>query len=166
MHRPSTRVLPRSSTARSACIAVGALWAAAVVPVGCAADSQALRDFIAPDFSRLDDTRLQDAMWRLGGGVQTLDDTLQADNGLSDADRKAQVLATLDVMAEAAASAGAPGQKQRHTNVAMNIDRLIGDIQAARAAAVADDLGPARALPQTCLACHTGGGGGAQRPAP
>jgi hypothetical protein len=129
----------------------------------CATDSQALRDFIAPDFRALDDTRLQDAMWRLGGGVQDLDAALQADNGLNDADRQARVLATLDVMAEAAASVNAPGQKQRHQNVAMNIDRLIGDIAAAKTAAEANDLAPARALPQTCLACHNGQGGGAQR---
>jgi hypothetical protein len=141
----------------------GVVFAGASMGGACATDSATLREFIAPDFSNVDDTRLQDAMWRLGGGVQQLHDTLRADAALADADRKARVLAILDVMAEAAVSVDKPGQKQRHKNVAMNIDQLKADIAAAKAAAEAGDLALAQALPQTCLACHTGGAGGPQQ---
>lgn len=129
----------------------------------CANSDAAIRDFIAPDFHRIDDTHLQDAMWRLGNGVQNLNDLFAPEAGLNDADREKQVVEVLDGMADAANTVNKPGQKKSHSNIAMNIDKLIGDIAAARAAAVEHNLAPAQALPQTCLACHQGGGGGAQK---
>jgi hypothetical protein len=136
---------------------------AAALGAACATDGQAaLKSFIAPDFSRIDDTRLQDAMWRLGNGVQQLNDVF-VDASLDDAGREARAVEVLTLMEEAAASVNKEPQKQRHQNVAMNIDKLMGDISAAKAAAQNHDLVPAQALPATCLACHQGGGGGAQK---
>lgn len=140
--------------------------AAVVVPVvgaNCANSDAAIRDFVAPDFHRIDDTHLQDAMWRLGNGVQNLADLFDPAAGLSDADREKNVIEVLGTMADAAQTVNKPGQKKSHSNIAMNIDKLIGDIEAARTAAVNHDLAPAQALPATCLACHQGQGGGAQK---
>ena len=128
----------------------------------CVTDSDLARRVIAPDYARVDDTRLQDAMWRLGSSVQSLNEATSA-AGVSDAERQQTVLGVLDVMAAAAASVNKPGQKQRHENLAMNVDKLIADIAAAKSAAQAGDLGPAQTLPMTCLACHQGEAGGAQK---
>ena len=141
-----------------------ALFAAALL-VACASfDKAKLRELVGkpPDFHNIDETYLQDAMWRLAHGVQDLDDAMNATN-LDDAAREQRVLVVLDDMASAAKNANEPGTKKSHTNVAMNIGKLIGDIDTARTAAQAHDLAPAKALPQTCLACHEGGGGGAQK---
>lgn len=128
----------------------------------CAAiDREAIKQFYAPDFRSFDETLLQDSMWRLGRGVQDLDDAFRAD-GLSDDERHARILASLDLMAGAAAQANQPGQKKSHDNIAMNIDALVGDIAAAKAAAEARNYELAQAIPQTCLHCHQGGGGGPQ----
>jgi hypothetical protein len=134
-----------------------------VAVVACATDTAIVRDLIAPDFSRVDDTRLQDSMWRLGHGVQQLNDTLAPEAALEPEQRRLQVIAILDLMADAAATVNSPGQKRAHQNIAMNIDKLQGDIAAARAAAENNDLAPAQALPVTCLACHQGTGGGQQK---
>jgi hypothetical protein len=154
------RCVPSSLVTVVACSVVVGAFASVVA---CAVDSSVVRDLIAPDFSHVDDTRLQDSMWRLGNGVQQLSDVLAPEAALADDERRTQVLSILDVMGEAAATVNRPGQKRAHQNIAMNIDKLIGDIAAAKAAAAANDLDPARALPATCLACHTGGGGGAQK---
>jgi hypothetical protein len=124
-------------------------------------DKEALKQFYAPDFRSFDDTLLQDSMWRLGRGVQDLDDAFKAE-GVSDDERHARILASLELMAEAAAQANAPGQKKSHENIAMNIDVLVGDIAAAKTAAEAKSYELAQAIPQTCLHCHEGGGGGPQ----
>jgi hypothetical protein len=136
--------------------------ATALVVGACVTDSELARRLIAPDFSRIDDTRLQDAMWRLGNSVQALSEATSA-TGVSEQERQQKVLGVLDVMADAAASVNKPGQKQGHKNLAMNIDTLIADIAAAKTAAQAGDLGPAQTLPMTCLACHQGEAGGAQK---
>lgn len=132
--------------------------------VACAIDQHKLRDLVGPppDFHNLDETYLQDGMWRLGHDVQDLNDTFSAAE-LDDAAREQRVIALLDDMAAAAAQANAPGTKKSHKNVAMNIDKMVSDIAAAKQAAEAHDLAPARALPQTCLACHQGAGGGPQK---
>lgn len=131
--------------------------------VACANQSENIRAFVAPDFRRIDDTRLQDAMWRLGNGVQNLNDLFLPEAAVADADREAAVVEVLDGMAEAAKSVNKPGQKAQHQNIAMNIDKLIEDIAIARAAALEHNLAPAQALPLTCLACHQGEAGGAQK---
>jgi hypothetical protein len=102
-------------------------------------------------------------MWRLGKGVQDLDDTFKAE-GLAPDDLHARVMGDLELMSEAAKSVKAPGARAGHQNVAMNIDKLITDIEAAKTAAAAKDYAPAQALPASCLACHQGGGGGPQVP--
>jgi hypothetical protein len=132
--------------------------------VACAGvDKGKLREVMGPpDFHNIDETYLQDAMWRLAHGVQELDDTMKAAD-LDEATRESRVIVVLDDMGRAAVNANAEGTKKSHKNVAMNIDKLILDIEAAKTAAQAHDLGPARALPTTCLACHEGGGGGAQK---
>lgn len=135
-----------------------------VVVASCATDGESMKAFFAPDFRTADDTMLQDGMWRLGRGVQDLDDTFKAD-GLAEADRHARVMENLEMMAAAAASVNKPGRRQGHTNVAMNIDKLITDIDAAKTAAAANEYALAQALPASCLACHEGGGGGAQKQA-
>jgi hypothetical protein len=124
-------------------------------------DKESIKQFYAPDFRSFDDTLLQDAMWRLGRGVQDLDDAFKAE-GLADDERHARILASLDLMAEAAARANDPNQKKSHENIAMNIGALVGDIAAAKTAAEAKNYEPAQAIPQTCLHCHQGGGGGPQ----
>src|SRR3954469_18032495 len=113
---------------------------AAVLLVACAFDKKTLRDLVgpAPDFHNIDETYLQDSMWRLGHGVQALDDTFNA-SGLDDAAREQRVLGVLDDMADAAKNANAPGTKKSHKNVAMNIDKLIGDIAVAKTAAQSHD---------------------------
>ncbi len=128
---------------------------------GCATDKEAVKAFFAPDFRTADDTKLQDGMWRLGRGVQDLDDAFKTE-GVSDDDRHAAVMQTLDMMSEAAASVSKPGRRQGHTNVSMNIDQLIVEIDAAKTAAAAKEYDLAKALPQSCLACHQGAGGGPQ----
>jgi hypothetical protein len=100
-------------------------------------------------------------MWRLGRGVQDLDDAFKAE-GVSDDERHARILASLEPVAEAAAQAHAQGQKKSHENIAMNIDVLVGDIAAAKTAAEAKSYELAQAIPQTRLHCHEGGGGGPQ----
>ena len=145
---------------RRFCVAL----ALALTAAACATtDTAAVKAFFAPNFRTVDDTQLQDSMWRLGRGVQDLDDTFAATD-LADGDRHARILESLTMMQEAAVAANAPGQRQGHRNVAMNIDRLIGDIAAAKTAAEVNDYAPAQALPATCLACHQGSGGGAQNP--
>lgn len=137
---------------------------AALVLVACAFDKNKLRELVGPppNFHNIDETYLQDSMWRLAHGVQELDDVMKAP-GLDDAAREQRVLVVLDDMTSAAANANAPGTKKSHQNVAMNIDKLISDIAIAKTAAQAHDLAPAKGLPATCLACHEGGGGGAQK---
>jgi hypothetical protein len=140
-----------------------ALVTVVLAVAACATDPEIVRSFIAPDFSHVDDTRLQDSMWRLGNGVQQLNDALAPAAGLNDEQRRAQVLGILDLMADAATTVNRPGQKRAHQNIAMNIDKLIADIAAAKAAAEQNDLAPAQALPATCLACHQGAAGGTQK---
>ena len=124
-------------------------------------DKEALKQFYAPDFRSFDETLLQDAMWRLGRGVQELDDAFKAE-GLSDDERHALILESLDLMAGAAAQANEPGPKKSHENMSMNIGALVHDIAAARTAAEARSYELAQGIPQTCLHCHQGGGGGPQ----
>ncbi len=147
----------------AASLVAGSLVVAGSLGGACANSDAAIRDFVAPDFHRIDDTHLQDAMWRLGNGVQNLSDLFDPAAGLTDADREKNVIEVLGTMADAANTVNKPGQKKAHSNVAMNIDKLIGDIEAARTAAVNHDLAPAQALPMTCLACHQGQGGGEQK---
>lgn len=135
--------------------------------VGCASakiDKTKLADFGGPppNFHNVDETYLQDAMWRLGHDTQDLDDTFNAQN-VDDAAKEKHAIALLDDMSSAAKQANAPGNRVSHKNVAMNIGQLIADIDAAKTAAVSHDLGPAKAIPATCLHCHEGGGGGAQK---
>lgn len=125
-------------------------------------DRETVKAFYAPDFRTFDDTMLQDGMWRLGRGVQDLDDTFKLE-GLSEEERHAKVMETLEIMAGAAASVNDPNQKKSHTNVAMNIGALVTDIEAAKTAAAAKNYELAKALPTTCLNCHQGGGGGPQK---
>jgi hypothetical protein len=129
----------------------------------CAANSESVKAFFAPDFHTADDTQLQDGMWRLGRGVQDLDDTFTAAGENVSAEHHARILETLDIMSAAAASVKAPGARQGHTNVAMNIDKLVVDIDNAKAAVAVKDYTLARALPVSCLACHEGVGGGPQK---
>lgn len=138
------------------------LIALPLVITACAIDRESMKQFYAPDFRSFDDTQLQDGMWRLGRGVQDLDDTFRAE-GLSDDERHAQIMASLELMAGAAAAVNDPNQKKSHTNVAMNIEALAGDIAAAKTAAEAKNYELAKALPQSCLHCHQGGGGGPQK---
>lgn len=145
-------------------LAVFLAVAPTLVVTACATNSESIKAFFAPDFRTADDTMLQDAMWRLGRGVQNLDDTFKAE-GLAEADRHTQVMENLEMMADAAAAANKPGRRQGHQNVAMNIDRLVIEIDAAKTAAQAHDYSLAQALPASCLACHEGGGGGAQKQA-
>ena len=139
--------------------------ALALVVVSCAANNETLKKAFAPDFGTATEAQLQDGMWRLGFATQDLDAAVKAE-GVSDDERHAAIMETLNLMADAAGSVGKPGQPQKHTNVAMNLPKLVGDIEAARAAAASRDYTLAKALPQSCLACHQGGGGGPQKPAP
>jgi hypothetical protein len=151
---------------RRFCVALALTLVATACAASCATtDNASVKAFFAPDFRTVDDTQLQDSMWRLGRGVQDLDDTFKAE-GLSEEDRHARVLESLKMMQDAAVAANEPGQRQGHRNVAMNIDKLVGDIAAAKTAAEANEYAPAQALPATCLACHQGAGGGAQVPTP
>jgi mono/diheme cytochrome c family protein len=133
-----------------------------VVVVSCAANNETLKKAFAPDFGAATEAQLQDGMWRLGYATQDLDAAIKAE-GVSEDDRHAAIMETLNLMADAAASVGKPGQQQKHTNVAMNLPKLTEDIEAARAAAASRDYTLAKALPQSCLACHVGGGGGPQK---
>ena len=144
-------------------IAFSFAFALAAAVVSCAANNETLKTALAPNFGAATEAQLQDGMWRLGYAVQDLDGAFKAE-GVSEDDRHAAILETLDLMAAAAASVGKPGQPQRHTNVAMNLPKLVGDIDAARTAAEAKDYTLAKALPQSCLACHEGVGGGPQKP--
>jgi hypothetical protein len=144
-----------------------ALLFAALFVVACASatiDKTKLADFGGPppDFHNVDETYLQDAMWRLGHDTQDLSDAFNA-TGVDDAAREKHVLSLLDDMASAAKQATAPGTRKTHKNVAMNVDKLVLDINTARTAASSHDLAPAKAIPATCLACHEGAGGGAQK---
>lgn len=147
---------------------VAALLAAvagfAVVAPGCAAGAEAVRSVTyGPSFQYIDESRLHDSMWRLAKGVQDLDTTLGSEVEIGEVDRQTQVLAILDDMAAATAAVSAPGQATNHKNIEMNIDRLALEIALARRAAESNDYAAAKALPQTCLSCHTGTGGGPQR---
>jgi hypothetical protein len=131
----------------------------------CAGGAEAIRQATyGPSFQYIDDDRLHDGMWRLAKGVQDLDITLQAETEISDEDRQTRVLAILDEMATAAGSVSAPGQATNHKNLELHINKLQLDIELARSAAETGDFGAARTLPNTCLACHKGKGGGAQQP--
>jgi hypothetical protein len=135
-----------------------------LVVVACAAGSEQVRSMLyGPSFEVIDDTRLQDSMWRLANGVQDLDTALTNEEGLDEEAKQQRVLEVLDYMADAAAAVTAPGApKTGHTNVEMNIDKLATDIVAAKAAVQEKDYGAAERLPMACLACHQGQGGGAQ----
>jgi hypothetical protein len=141
-----------------------ALFALVVACASATIDKNKLAEFGGPppDFHNVDETYLQDAMWRLGHDTQDLDDAFHA-TGVDDAAREHRVISLLDDMASAAKQATAPGTRKSHKNVAMNIDKLVTDINAAKTAAVSHDLAPAQAIPATCLACHEGAGGGAQK---
>jgi hypothetical protein len=141
-----------------------AVLALALTVSACAIDKDTVRKFTyGPSFQFIDDTRLQDSMWRLARGVQDLDDTFQATAELSEDDRHKRIIEVLDYMSEAASAVSTPGQETQHKNMSMNIDRLITDIALAKTAAVSKDYGPAQQLPLTCLTCHQGGGGGPQK---
>src|SRR4051812_2726117 len=98
---------------------------AAVFLVACSINKNQLHELVgpAPDYHNIDETYLQDAMWRLGHGVQELDDTINA-QGVDDAAKEKHVLAVLDDMESAAKNANAPGTRKSHKNVSMNIDKL------------------------------------------
>lgn len=132
--------------------------------VACAGGAEAVRSVTyGPSFQYIDESRLHDSMWRLAKGVQDLDMTMKASEELSEVDRQTRVLAILDDMAAATSAVSAPGQATNHKNIEMNIDRLQLEIALARRSAETNDYTAAKALPQTCLACHTGTGGGPQR---
>lgn len=150
------------STALAALALALALPITIVAFVSCAANNAQLKAALAPDFGTATEAQLQDGMWRLGFAVQDLDTAFKAE-GVSDDERHAAIMETLNLMADAAGSVGKPGQPQKHTNVAMNLPKLTTDIEAARAAAASRDYTLAKALPQSCLACHEGGGGGPQK---
>jgi len=141
-----------------------ALALAASLVAACALDKETVRALTyGPSFQFIDDTRLQDSMWRLARGVQDLDDTFQSTAELSEEDRHKRIIEVLDYMGEAASSVSVPGQQTQHKNISMNIDRLVLDIATAKTAAESKDYGPAQQLPMSCLACHQGGGGGSQK---
>jgi hypothetical protein len=143
---------------------VTALLAAVVVVTACASGAEAVRSVTyGPSFQYIDESRLHDSMWRLAKGVQDLDTPLGGEAELNEVDRQTRVLAILDDMAAATAAVSAPGQSTNHKNIEMNIDRLQLEIALARRSAETNDYTAAKALPQTCLACHTGTGGGPQR---
>jgi hypothetical protein len=132
--------------------------------VACASGAEAVRSVTyGPSFQYIDESRLHDSMWRLAKGVQDLDTTLKTGEELGEVDRQTRVLAILDDMAAATAAVSAPGQATNHKNIEMNIDRLALEIALARRSAETNDYTAAKTLPQTCLACHTGTGGGPQR---
>lgn len=134
------------------------------VLAACAAGTEAIQKATyGPSFQYIDESRLHDSMWRLAKGVQDLDMTMKAGEELSEVDRQTRVLAILDEMATATTAVSAPGQATNHKNIEMNIDRLQLEIALARRSAETNDYTAAKALPQTCLACHTGTGGGPQR---
>lgn len=134
------------------------------VLAACAAGTEAIQKATyGPSFQYIDESRLHDSMWRLAKGVQDLDMTMKAGEELSEVDRQTRVLAILDDMATATTAVSAPGQATNHKNIEMNIDRLQLEIALARRSAETNDYTAAKALPQTCLACHTGTGGGPQR---
>lgn len=135
-----------------------------VVVSACASGAEAVRSVTyGPSFQYIDESRLHDSMWRLAKGVQDLDTTLGGEAELNEVDRQTRVLAILDDMAAATSAVSAPGQSTNHKNIEMNIDRLALEIALARRSAETNDYTAAKALPQTCLSCHTGTGGGPQR---
>lgn len=147
---------------RSSTVVVTILVAAVAVGVSCVApNNAALKQAFAPDFGTATEAQLQDGMWRLGYATQDLAAALSAE-GVPDDERHTAIMENLNLMADAAASVG-PDKPQKHKNVAMNIGKLVGDIDAARTAAASRDYTLAQALPQSCLACHVGAGGGAQK---
>jgi hypothetical protein len=130
----------------------------------CAAGGEAIRQITyGPSFQYIDESRLHDSMWRLAKGVQDLDTTLTTETELDELERQTRVLATLDDMAAATAAVSAPGQSTNHKNIELHIDRLQLEIALARRSAETNDYVAAKALPQTCLSCHVGTGGGPQR---
>lgn len=135
-----------------------------VVVTACASGAEAVRSVTyGPSFQYIDESRLHDSMWRLAKGVQDLDTTLGGEAELNEVDRQTRVLAILDDMAAATSAVSAPGQSTNHKNIELHIDRLQLEIALARRSAETNDYTAAKALPQTCLACHTGTGGGPQR---
>jgi hypothetical protein len=130
----------------------------------CAAGGEAIRQITyGPSFQYIDESRLHDSMWRLAKGVQDLDTTLTTETELDELERQTRVLAILDDMAAATAAVSAPGQSTNHKNIELHIDRLQLEIALARRSAETNDYVAAKALPQTCLSCHVGTGGGPQR---
>jgi hypothetical protein len=141
-----------------------AVVGSAVVVSGCASAAEALRSVTyGPSFQYIDESRLHDSMWRLAKGVQDLDTTLGGEVELNEVDRQTRILAILDDMAAATSAVSAPGQSTNHKNIELHIDRLQLEIALARRSAETNDYTAAKALPQTCLSCHTGTGGGPQR---
>ena len=135
-----------------------------VVASACASGAEAVRSVTyGPSFQYIDESRLHDSRWRLAKGGQDLDTTLGGEAERNEGERQTRVLAILDDMAAATAAVSAPGQSTNHKNIEMNIDRLALEIALARRSAETNDYAAAKALPQTCLACHTGTGGGPQR---
>jgi hypothetical protein len=155
------RVMRRTSSLTLAAVLVATVAAGVV---SCASGAEVVRSATyGPSFQYIDESRLHDSMWRLAKGVQDLDLTMKAGEELSEVDRQTRVLAILDDMATATSAVSAPGQATNHKNIEMNIDRLQLEIALARRSAETNDYAAAKALPHTCLACHTGTGGGPQR---
>jgi hypothetical protein len=135
-----------------------------VCVAACASGSEALRQITyGPSFQYIDESRLHDSMWRLAKGIQDLDTTLATETELNELERQSRVLAILDDMAAATAAVSAPGQSTNHKNIELHIDRLQLEIALARRSAETNEYVAAKALPQTCLSCHVGTGGGPQR---
>ena len=156
MKRPSLFAVTLTSLSATV-LAVGAISA-------CAGGAEAVRQATyGPSFQYIDYERLHDGMWRLAKGVQDLDVTLKPETEISDEDRQTRVLAILDDMAGATSTISAPGQASNHKNIELHIDQLTLDIALARTAAEGGEFSAAKALPHTCLACHKGQGGGAQK---
>ncbi len=156
MKRPSLLAFTLTSLAATS-LSVGVISA-------CAGSAETVRQATyGPSFQYIDEERLHDGMWRLAKGVQDLDVTLKPETEISAEDRQTRVLAILDDMAVATGTISAPGQASNHKNIELHIDQLQLDIAVARTAAEGGDFNAATALPNTCLACHKGHGGGAQK---
>lgn len=111
----------------------------------------------APDFSYISDEQLTSAMWRLAGGIRSLDAILGSQQVVTQSQRL-EVLRILDQMMVAADELGPEDVSSNHPRLTHNLGRFREKLAIARASVA---LEPPRyflvgSFSGTCLACHAG----------